>query len=325
MSARRHIVVATATAALLALSACGSSNDSGGSDSDDSAKGKSVCYVTAANSHPYVTPANEGVKSAADKAGVKLTVVSEEFSPQTGADQLNSCVSKKADGILLWPLDDNTYLPGLLKANQAEIPVVAIDTPMGKDSMELVESFVGADKRDQGKISAEQLEKAMGGEGSVVIIAGQAGNGTTIARTDGFTEQLKASGSKLKVLTTVNADFDQQKALVASRDLITKYGDEIKGVYAEDDTMAKGFQQALKESGESFKPFIVGVNGEKGAFESIKNGTQYSTIIQPPFDNGRLAMEALIKVMEDGKVDANIPLTNTVVDESNVNSEKPAF
>lgn len=325
MSARRHIIVATATAALLALSACGSSGSSGGSTAGGSAKGKSVCYVTAANSHPYVTPANMGVKSAADKAGVKLTVVSEEFSPQTGADQLNSCVSKKAAGILLWPLDDNTYLPGLVKAKQAGIPVVAIDTPMGKDSMKLVQAFVGADKRDQGKINAELLEKAMGGKGSVVIIAGQAGNGTTIARTEGFTDQLKASGSRLKVLATVNADFDQQKALVASRDLITKFGDQITGVYAEDDTMAKGFQQALKESGKSFTPFIVGVNGEKGAFESIKNGTQYSTIIQPPFDNGRLAMEALIKVMEGGKVDANIPLKNTVVDKSNVDTEKPAF
>jgi ABC-type sugar transport system substrate-binding protein len=32
----------------------------------------------------------------------------------------------------LWPLDANSYLPGLLKAQQAGIPVVAIDTKAGE-------------------------------------------------------------------------------------------------------------------------------------------------------------------------------------------------
>ncbi len=329
MTIRRNIVVAASAAAALALALAGCSSGGGGAASADgdtgSVEGKEICYITAANSHPYVTPANEGAQAAADAAGVKLTIVSEEFSPQTGAEQLDSCVARGVDGILLWPLDDNSYLPGLLKAEQEGIPVVAIDTTTGEDSMALIESFVGADKYDQGKISAQQLEKALGGEGGLVIIAGQAGNGTEIARTGGFMDELEASGSKLEVLATVNADFDQQKALVASRDLLTKFGDQIKGVYAEDDTMAKGFQQALAESGLTITPFIVGINGEKGAFESIKAGTQYSTIIQPPFRNGELAIETLIAVMKGETVDEMVPLENTVVDAENVDDNEPAM
>ncbi|MET0859857.1 MAG: sugar ABC transporter substrate-binding protein [Microbacterium sp.] len=330
MTVRRNIVVASATAAvLLALAGC--SSGSGGGETpaagggDGSVEGKEICYITAANSHPYVTPANEGAQAAADAAGVELTIVSEEFSPQTGAEQLDSCVARGVDGILLWPLDDNSYLPGLLKAQQAGIPVVAIDTTTGEESMALIQSFVGADKYDQGKISFEQLDTAMGGEGGVIILAGQAGNGTEIARTGGFMDALEASDSGLEVLATVNADFDQQKALVASRDLITKYGDQIKGVYAEDDTMAKGFAQALEESGLGITPFVVGINGEKGAFDAIKAGTQYSTIIQPPFRNGELAIETLIAVMKGETVDEMVPLENTVVDSSNVEDLEPAM
>lgn len=322
----KHLAVAVAAAAALTLAACSSDGGTkGGSADGGDVSGKEICYITAANSHPYVTPANEGAQAAADKAGVKLTIVSEEFSPQTGAEQLDSCVSRGVDGILLWPLDDNSYLPGLLKAQQEGIPVVAIDTTTGEDSMKLIQSFVGADKYDQGKLSFEQLDAAMGGEGGVVIIAGQAGNGTEIARTGGFMDALEASDSKLEVLATVNADFDQQKALVASRDLLTKFGDQIKGVYAEDDTMAKGFAQALAESGLSITPFVVGINGEKGAFEAIKAGTQYSTIIQPPYRNGELAIETLIAVMQGKKVDAMVPLENTIVDASNVDSLEPAM
>ena len=328
MIARRNIFAASAVAAavLLAVAGCSTGGNTGGdSAAEGSVEGKTICYITAANSHPYVTPANEGAQAAADAAGVELTIVSEEFSAQTGADQLNTCVSRNVDGILLWPLDDNSYLPGLLKAEQAGIPVVAIDTTTGDESMKLIASFVGADKYSQGKISADQLETALGGEGGIVILAGQAGNGTEIARTGGFMDQLKASGSKLEVLATVNADFDQQKALVASRDLITKFGDQIKGVYAEDDTMAKGFLQALEESGLAITPFVVGINGEAGAFENIRAGKQYSTILQPPFRNGELAIETLIKVMKGQKVDAVVPLENTVVDGTNVDTLEPAM
>lgn len=319
----------TADAATPAATTDAATEQSSGVEQSDLADlgidGQTVCYITAANSHPYVTPANEGVEAAADTVGVELNIVSEEFSPQTGADQLNSCVSRGVDGILLWPLDDNTYLPGLLQAEEEGIPVVAIDTPMAEDSMALVQSFVGADKRDQGRISANQLSDAMGGEGSVIILAGQAGNGTTIARTEGFTDQLEESGSDLEVIATVNADFDQQQALIASRDLITRYGEEIDGVYAEDDTMARGWLQALEESDTSISPPVVGINGEQSAFEAIQNSQMTSTIIQPPFENGRLAMATLARVMAGQEVDDNVPLENTVVDESNVDSLEPAF
>src|SRR5690606_15137176 len=102
------------------------------------------------------------------------------------ADQLDACVSRNVDGILLWPLDANSYLPGLLKAKQAGIPVVAIDTRAGEESMKLIASFVGADKFAQGQVSADQLGKALDGAGDIVILAGQAGNNTTIERTEGF-------------------------------------------------------------------------------------------------------------------------------------------
>src|SRR4051812_7473498 len=125
MTVRRNIVVAASAVAMLALAGCSTGGDTGG---DAGAEDREICYITAANSHPYVTPANEGAQSAADAAGIKLTIVSEEFSPQTGAEQLDSCVARGVDGILLWPLDDNSYLPGLLKAKEAGIPVVAIDT-----------------------------------------------------------------------------------------------------------------------------------------------------------------------------------------------------
>lgn len=327
---KKAILGGTALAAALLLASCSSGGGgNAGSESGGEAggAGKEICYITAAESHAYATPANKAFQAAADEAGAKVTMLSQDFDVQTGTEQLTTCIGRNPDGIVLWPLDPQAYIPGLIQAQSAGIPVVLINTPMDDEAQKLVASFTGPDVYEEGKLSAEAMDEALGGEGKVVIIAGQAGNGTTIGRTDGFTDELKKAGSKIEVLQTVNADFDQQKALVASRDLITRFGDDIAGVYANDDTMARGFIDAWAEAGKDPNaiPKIVGINGQKDAFESIKAGQFYATIVQSPVEDGKLALETIIKAADGEKVENRLPIPLTVVTKENVDSEEPAF
>ena len=327
----RPAALAAAACTALALSACGSDggsgngSDGGSSGDSTSAEGKTVCYVTAAASHPYVTPAKEAMAATAKEAGVEEIVLSQEFDAQKGTDQLNTCIGRQVDGIVLWPLDPEAYLSGLAKAKAADIPVVLINSPMAEEANQFIASFTGPDVVDEGKLSAQAMDEALGGEGGVVIIAGQAGNGTTEGRTNGFNDELEALDSGIEVLATVNADFDQQKALVASRDLITRFGDQIDGVYANDDTMARGFIDANKESGNKIEPVIVGINGQKDAFASIKSGEMTATIVQSPIADGKLAMETIVKAMAGETVEQRIPIELTVVTKENVGDVEPAM
>lgn len=314
------LVAAAATAGLL-LSGCTA-------PADGAADGPvEICYVTAAEAHPYVTPANEAFDAAAEEAGATVTRLSQEFDVQTGTEQLTTCVGRNPDGIVLWPLDPQAYIPGLIAAQDAGIPVVLINSPMDDEALPYVTSFTGPDVYEEGVLSADALNEALGGEGNVVIIAGQAGNGTTIGRTDGFTERLTELGSGIEVLQVVNADFDQQKALEASRDLITRFGDDINGVYANDDTMARGFIDAWAESGRSLDeiPPIVGINGQKDAFESIKAGQFFATIVQSPVEDGKLALNTIVAAARGEAVEARIGIPLTVVTIDNVNDVDPAF
>lgn len=319
------IGAAVATAALV-LSGC-AANDSGGTNGGDASASMNICYVTAAESHAYVTPANEAFDEAAKAAGATVNRLSQEFDVQKGTDQLTTCVSQGADGIVLWPLDPQAYIPGMIAAQDAGIPLIIINSPMDPEAEEYYDSFTGPDVYEEGELSAEALNEVLGGEGKVVIIAGQAGNGTTIGRTDGFTDKLSALGSKIEVLQTVNADFDQQKALEVSRDLLTRFGDDIQGVYANDDTMALGFIDAWKESGRSLDamPPIVGINGQVQAFDLIRAGQYYATIVQSPVEDGKLAAETIIKLIKGGSVDKRLPIPLTVVTSDNVDSVEPAF
>ncbi|MBK0418679.1 sugar ABC transporter substrate-binding protein [Leucobacter sp. CSA1] len=326
---KKMLFSGTALAAALLLASCSGGGAADGGSSGDAADGdgKEICYITAAESHAYATPANKAFQEAADEAGAKVTMLSQDFDVQTGTEQLTTCIGRNPDGIVLWPLDPQAYIPGLIQAQSAGIPVVLINTPMDDEALDLVESFTGPDVYEEGKLSADAMIEALGGEGKVVIIGGQAGNATTTGRTDGFTDQIEAEGADIEVLQTVNADFDQQKALVASRDLITRFGDDIDGVYANDDTMARGFLDAWAEAGRDMDaiPPVVGINGQQDAFESIKAGQFYATIVQSPVEDGKLALDTIIKAANGEQVDDRLPIPLTVVTAENVDSEEPAF
>ncbi|WP_226781339.1 sugar ABC transporter substrate-binding protein [Oceaniglobus trochenteri] len=290
------------------------------------AEAKTVCYVTAADAHAYATPANEALSARADELGLEVLTLSQNFDVQTGTEQLNTCIARKADGIILWPLDPQAYIPGLARAQAAGIPSILINSPMSEQANEFIKSFTGPDVYEEGALAADSLSDAMNGEGSVIVIAGQAGNGTTIGRVGGFVDRLKELDSKIEILDTVNADFDQQKALVASRDLITRFGDKIMGVYANDDTMARGFIDAWKEAhGDKPTPPIVGINGQRDAFDSIRSGEMYSTIVQSPVEDGKLAIETMANILDGKEVDARLPIPLTVVTKENVEDVEPAF
>ena len=290
------------------------------------ASAKTVCYVTAADAHPYVTPASEAFDARAKELGIEVIRLSQNFEVQTGTEQMNSCIARGVGGIILWSLDPQAYIPGLARAKEAGIPSILINWPMDEAANEFIVSFTGPDVYQEGEMAADSLNAAKGGKGSVVIIAGQAGNGTTIGRVDGFVNQLAKIGSEIVVLDTVNADFDQQKALVVSCDLITRFGDQIHGVYANDDTMARGFIDAWKEAkpGTPMPP-TVGINGQVDAFAPIRADEMYSPIVQSPIEDGLLAINTIADIIDGKEVAARLPIPLTVVTKQNGETVTPAF
>lgn len=290
------------------------------------ASADTVCYVTAAAAHEYATPANEALEARTDELGIEMLTLSQEFDVQKGTEQLNTCIARGVDGIILWPLDPQAYIPGLARAQAADIPTILINSPMDEAANEFINSFTGPDVYEEGQIAADAMNEGLNGSGKIVIISGQAGNGTTIGRVGGFEDRLAELGSDIEVLATVNADFDQQKSLVQSRDLITRFGDSIEGVYAVDDMTAMGFIDAWTEAkGDQEMPILIGINGQKSAFAAIQSDKMYATIIQSPIEDGIVAINTMADIMGGKDVDARVPIPLTLVTSENVNDVDPAF
>ncbi|MGX7876387.1 hypothetical protein ACVDG5_030185 [Mesorhizobium sp. ORM6] len=51
----------------------------------------------------------------------------------------------------------------------------------------------------------------------------------------------------------------------------------------------------------------------------------YSTIVQSPVEDGRLAINTMAQIIDGKEVKARLPIPLTVVTKDNVNSVEPAF
>ena len=187
--------------------------------------------------------------------------------------------------------------PGIKKAFDAGIPVLADHSQVAQTEYTI--GYTGPDDYTEGLIAGEMMNKELGGKGNVVIITGAAGQDAAIKRPGGFKDKLVELKSEIKVLAEQPADWDKAKATAVMADWITRYGDEIDGVYGADDTLAMGSWVALEEAGyKKGDVIIVGSCGSKEGLAGVKAGFMYGTSSQSPVVGAQKAIEVIKMALE---------------------------
>ncbi len=133
---------------------------------------------------------------------------------------------------------------------------------------------------------ANILIDAMGGSGGIVGLGGIPSNNPAIERRQGLDNAMAANGNT-ELLDYQAADWDTQKAAEIMSSYLTRFGDEIKGVFCANDTMAFGAIEALRAEGLAGQVPVVGYDGTAQAAEFIKSGEMQGTVYtDPPWAGG---------------------------------------
>ena len=137
-------------------------------------------------------------------------------------------------------------------------------------------SHISYDGVESGKLIAETMFHAMGGEGGIVALQG--GLATTAAkdRFAGLQEALAANPG-IELLDEQTANWSQAEALTVLQTLITKHGDKIKGVWTANDGMALGAMEALDAAGMS-DVAVVGIDAVPEAVTAVADGRMTATV-----------------------------------------------
>jgi ribose transport system substrate-binding protein len=137
---------------------------------------------------------------------------------------------------------------------------------------------------------ANALFAAFGGEGGVVALGGILSNVPAIERKLGLDNAIAATGGKVQLLDFQPADWNEQKAFDITQAWITRFGDEIKGVFAANDGMGLGALEALRQNGLAGTVPVVGIDGIDAALAAIEAGEFAGTVAWDPFWTGSMGL-----------------------------------
>jgi ribose transport system substrate-binding protein len=259
-----------------------------------------------------------GFSKTVQTAGGQLTV--DTSSPQGENDEegqltiLKDQIRKGVNAILLSPISDANCIPGVEAAHQANIPVFSINNEFNGADM-----FVGPNSLNQGELAAKWVNDKLGGSGNVAIVMGMPKTGVTRNRTAGFAQWFGANGSKIKVVEQQNADWDRSKA----KDLATtwlKVHPDLKAIFCNNDVMALGVVEAVKQAGLTLNKdiFVVGCDGTEEAYDSIKKNEMAATISSFPYYEGYMGAEVAYRMLVGQDVPRVVFTPCKMIDSTNI-------
>jgi ribose transport system substrate-binding protein len=308
------------TLATVGLTACGSSSDGGSGSAAGGAKGAKVTLLTVSQSCDYCAIHTAEFKKVAEAAGISVTVVVNDYDAAQQAQQINQAISTHPDAVVVWPADATAIQPSLARLAASKIPTIVTNSqPTGSDAN--YTAFTGPNDISNGKAAADAMiagfEASGISSGNIAVVTGQPGTPPAINRLKGFKDELAAKAPNLKVVGDQPGNWDQTQATSAAASLFTQYGSNLQGVYAEADNMLAGALTAAKRANLT-KLVSVGSNCSIEGYTNIGAGTQYATVLQSPIEDGQLAAETLIKVLEGESVEKENYLTPQVITKDNL-------
>jgi ABC-type sugar transport system substrate-binding protein len=261
--------------------------------------------------NPFFVTLRNGAQEAAEKEGAELVVADAQNDAATQQDDVQNFVTQQMDAILVNPVDSESIVPAVQAANQANIPVIALDR--GASGGEIA-TLIASDNVEGGRIAGEELVRLVG-SGPVAQLEGIPGASPTRDRGQGFEEAIDAQKA-VELVVSQTANFDRAEGLNVTENILQS-NPEIKGIFAQNDEMALGAVRALGDrAGTDVQ--IVGFDAIEDALNAIQDGKMNATVAQQPDRIGSLGVENAIKVIDGESVPENIPVEVKLVTQENV-------
>jgi ribose transport system substrate-binding protein len=294
-------------AALATVVAVGCQRGGGGGEGGEPRIGLSISTLN----NPFFVTLRNGAQQAAKKEGAKLIIADAQDDAATQQDDVQNFVTQQVDAILINPVDSEAVVPAVQAANQANIPVIALDRGASGGKLE---TLIASDNVEGGRMAAKELIQLLG-SGPVAQLEGIPGTSPTRDRGQGFEEVINAQDA-VQLVSSQTANFLRTEGLNVTENILQS-NPGIKGIFAQNDEMAMGAVRALGgRAGSEVK--IVGFDGIEDALKAIQAGKMNATIAQQPDKIGSLGVENAMKVVDGKSVDKNIPVQVKLVTKENV-------
>ncbi|WP_435371425.1 substrate-binding domain-containing protein [Mesorhizobium liriopis] len=220
----------------------------------------------------------ERAKVALEKLhpGLKIVV---KTSPD-GASQANALedlTTQGIDALVTLPHNSDELTDPIRQVKDKGVFVTVVDRALSDPSIQ--DLYVAGNNPELGRVAGQYLKDNLG-TGDVVVI-----RGLPIVideeRQKGFDEAI--AGSNIKVLDKQFGNWSRDDAFRVMQDYLSKFP-KIDAVWCQDDDMAVGVLEAIKQANRSDIKLVIGGAGMKEMIKKVADGDQLMPInvLYPP-------------------------------------------
>ncbi len=292
---KRFLLGSAALLTMSTLVACGNSDSEEGSDSSGSGEKIGVAFYKYDDT--YISSVRQALEDASKgEKNVELLLNDSKGDQATQNDQIDVLIQKGVKVLLVNVVDTGAAQTVIDKASAADIPVIFFNREPDADVLAGYDKarFVGTRPEEAGVIQGEMVaelwkaDKALdkNGDGvlSYVMLMGDADNPEAIARTKFSVSTIKDAGIEVKEIGQQVANWDADKANTAVSAWLSREGDNIEVVLANNDSMASGAISALQSGGynngeDKYIP-VFGVDATDEAVDLISKNYMSGTVKQ---------------------------------------------
>lgn len=288
--------------------------DSGGSKSSNGSGGDVTIGVTFPILDQFLQTLADGMRAKAKELGVKLNIVAAQEKTDIQLGQVENFISQGVDAILIIPVDTDAAAPMTEEVTAAGIPLVYVNRR--PSDLPGSVAYVGSDSYVSGKLEMTQLAKLAGGKGNVVVLQGDPANEAAIQRTKGCQDVVKENpGMKVTKVQAGNWYRDEGLAIMENW---LQSGDQIDVVCANNDEMALGAVQALKNAKKLDKVLVGGIDATSDALAAMKSGELEVTVFQDAVGQGGGAVDTAVKLVKGEQSDKDVDVPYQLVTPDNI-------
>jgi ribose transport system substrate-binding protein len=146
-----------------------------------------------------------------------------------------------------------------------------------------------------GKATATRLIQEMGGTGGVLGLGGIISNPPAIQRKAGLEAAIAEAGGQVELLDFQVANWNQTDAFDITQAWITRFGNEVKGIWAANDDMALGAIEALRAEGLVGQIPVTGMDAPEAAIAALQSGDLLATAAWDPIWTGGVGLALGLK------------------------------
>ncbi len=283
-----------------------------------------IAVVPKGTTHEYWKSIHAGALAAADELkaeGVTVNIIWKgplrEDDREQQVQVVENFTSRRVSGLVLAPLDARALVAPTEAAVHAGIPVVIIDS--GLNSPAPV-STVSTDNYQGGVLGARRLGELLGGQGKVILLRVLGGSTSTEQREAGFLDTMTREFPGIRILSSdQHAGATRDTAYRTSQNLLNRFGREVTGIFAPNESSATGMLLALKDAGlAGGKVKLVGFDSGTQTVAALKSGDLQGLVVQNPFRMGYLGVKTVVASLRGAKVEKVIDTGCGLVTQANM-------